>query len=99
MNINGQLLVNDGTLTLGAGASIFGPGAIDVKALASAVVFGNVASTGNATITGSLAVEAGATAQAANWHVIAKSLVKVTGKIKSPNPATVAGTLLVENGG
>ncbi|WP_148071883.1 beta strand repeat-containing protein [Bythopirellula goksoeyrii] len=99
VNIDGQLLVNDGTLTLGAGASIFGPGAIDVKALASAVVFGNLASTGNATITGSLAVEAGATAQATNWNFVGNSLVNVKGRLKSPNPVTVTGTIIVSDGG
>ncbi|TWU27617.1 beta strand repeat-containing protein [Bythopirellula polymerisocia] len=99
VNIDGQLLVNDGTLTLGAGASIFGPGAIDVKALASAVVLGNVATTGNATITGSLAVEAGATAQATNWHFTGKSLINVKGKIKSSTPAELTGTLAVDLAG
>ncbi|QEG35935.1 beta strand repeat-containing protein [Bythopirellula goksoeyrii] len=100
VNIDGQLLVNDGsTLVLGAGASVLGSGRMDVLGLGSVVINGNLASTGDATITGSLAVEAGATAQAANWHFTGNSLVSVKGKITSSTPVELTGTLAVDLAG
>jgi hypothetical protein len=100
INVNGQLLVNDGgTLVLGAGASILTSGSVELFDLSNMVLDGELIATADATISGTLAVNAGATAQADNWSFTGQSLVKVHGKLKSSGSAEVTGTLAVDLAG